>query len=305
VQGSFGFFHHLSHSLKEGAGYLIVALAFWQLRRIGEGRYAVLWFFPFLWYLYLSQATQVYSRYVLPMLPYLCMFAAATAAEWADWVRRYRFSWERPVWVLLCFLLIVPNVFKSLALDILLMRKDVRIEAKDWIESHIPPGSKIAVDHTFFGPPLENTRERLEEWLREVDRRGGPELPKKRLGFMLQNALHPGYELYYLRESEDGGERSFFTMPAAPYDWPTLEKMRMDYLIVIYDDSRDFPFGLSSFYRELEEKSERVARFSPFRSEKWIRPVGPEGMTGAPLYTSEILARRTNGYTIDIYRVLK
>jgi hypothetical protein len=111
--------------------------------------------FPVTFFLAMGFPLFVYfTRYALPLVPFVALFAAEAFLVMAAWAGT---RWGRLGWSLVFFLAlasVIQPLAESARFDALLTRQDVRTLAKEWIEANIPAGAKIAVDWPTYGPPL-------------------------------------------------------------------------------------------------------------------------------------------------------
>lgn len=87
---------------------------------------------------------------MLSLLPIMCIFGARFFVDLIN-----KFFRNKYCYLLASFLIVLPLISDSLAVDIKKMRKDTRIIAKEWVEENIPRNSKIGVDWSIFSLPLE------------------------------------------------------------------------------------------------------------------------------------------------------
>jgi hypothetical protein len=89
----------------------------------------------------------IWSRWLVPEMPFLCLFAAMTAGSLADAVARKRGrAVGAAVFAACSALLLVPTAAGALQL----MREranDTRAQAARWIVAHVPGGKTIALEH--------------------------------------------------------------------------------------------------------------------------------------------------------------
>ncbi len=117
--------------------------------------------FPVAYFVVMSLSQGHFGRYMLPILPVLVVLAAEAAWHVVpDVIRRWRSpratKLAQPIgWGLLA-LIIVPNLLTSLRFDWVLAQTDTRTSAKQWIESNLPAGTRIAVEWPYHTPPLSN-----------------------------------------------------------------------------------------------------------------------------------------------------
>jgi len=152
---------------------LIAALA----RRKPEG--FILAAFPVLYFITLSLSQGHFGRYLLPMLPFTVVLMAD-----AGWnvlpalIRRAArhapraMKLAQPIGLVVILAVLIPNLLNSLRLDWLLAQADTRTVAKQWIESHIAAGTRIAIEWPYHTPPLSNGYETPPDSTREywIDR---------------------------------------------------------------------------------------------------------------------------------------
>ena len=105
-----------------------------------------------------------FARYLLPLVPFVALFAADAVTTVLSMVQRTRLR------CVLVTALVVATIGQPLAqsvwLDALLTREDTRTLAKMWIEERVPEGSRVAVDWSVHGPPLSTA-----EWTAPYSKR--------------------------------------------------------------------------------------------------------------------------------------
>lgn len=98
----------------------------------------------------LGSQQMYFARFILPIVPLLCVFAADGICALANhWCSR-----RALVPGLLLALAVAQPLASSVKSDMLLTRVDTRTLAKEWIEANIPAGSRIATDWPVHSPPL-------------------------------------------------------------------------------------------------------------------------------------------------------
>ncbi len=144
-----GWVVHLTSSLRYGLGLpLLVAgltgflLLLWKQPRKG----LVVALFPVTYYALIGSGYTVFARYILPVVPFLCLAAAFAVFDAgraiAEWSRRPAFA---PVtaWGL-ALLVVAPSAWSVVQFDRLLARTDSRVLAARWVELRFPEGASIA-----------------------------------------------------------------------------------------------------------------------------------------------------------------
>jgi hypothetical protein len=112
--------------------------------------------FPVIYVLFLGFQGRYQPNWLLPAIPFLCISAAALVVQ----LIQRGFPTERrqnAALVLAAVLLIAYPAWYSYFHVSSSNNPDTRTLAKQWIETHIPAGTKILLDSQTTGPPLEQT----------------------------------------------------------------------------------------------------------------------------------------------------
>ena len=135
-----GFTYHLTYSLPYGlgpptyvaglCGLIVLAFRYWRHGFILLSFVAALYFS-------LGPGQTVFFRYVLPLVPVLCITAAIAIRHVALWaVPRFRISPAVALGGLLS-VVIIPALVNSIWFDVLLARTDSRVLAARWLEFNV------------------------------------------------------------------------------------------------------------------------------------------------------------------------
>lgn len=292
-QGGFSWLHPLTYSLAGAMGWpmLIAALLGTVAALFGkEARRQAAAIFVAAYYAVLCRFGQPYDRYVLPLVPFMVIFAAHV---FRGVERRSRLLF----WVLIPFA-VLPSFIALVHWDLLMSKPDVRTIAKNWIEAHIPAGSSLALDGTSFTPRLAFSPRQLEE--KRLRAAEGPQSAAKvrRLDALLARPHRPFYELCFLNDGQR--ESGFlFAGPLAPFDLRALKEKGVQYVILI---EAFRPRG-DVFFRDLRDQADRIMTFSPYRDPGDLTIRDPYIMTGGPFLWKDILPRQRGGYPISIYKI--
>lgn len=188
-----GWTYHAATTLPAALGWPLYAAALAGcviLFRAG-GAPAMLVVAAVFYYAVAGAGKTVFFRYMLPLVPFLCV-AAACGLERLFAAARVRGLWRTAAVLLVA----APSLYASVRLGNLLQRTDTRLLAAEWIETHVPPGSRIAMVGSDFGyPRLHPGR----DWLRQHHeglRRAG--FPAKSLALRLQFESYPPRPSYHL-----------------------------------------------------------------------------------------------------------
>ncbi len=124
------------------------------------------WLVPY--FILISIAKVKFSRFLIPTLPFLAILGARLLE--VEFARRWKTTALRAAWGLgFVWILLYGASFSRL-----LSAPDVRLDVKEWIETNLPPGTRIGLIQTETGliylddPPLEfpNPVYRLEQYKR-------------------------------------------------------------------------------------------------------------------------------------------
>ncbi len=117
--------------------------------------------FPVAYFAVMSLSQGHFGRYMLPILPITTVLIVDAAWHVVPQImRRWRNSSvlkvAQPIGFAALLLVFVPNLLNSLRLDWVLSQPDTRTIAKQWIESNLPAGTRIALEWPYHTPPLSN-----------------------------------------------------------------------------------------------------------------------------------------------------
>jgi hypothetical protein len=112
--------------------------------------------FPLTYFILMGSTPHYFSRYSLPLVPFVALFCADTISVIHQQLLKWKTPFSNYIILIIFFLAIIPSLASSVKHDLILTRTDTRTIAKDWIEENIPSESKIAVDWSVHGPPLSS-----------------------------------------------------------------------------------------------------------------------------------------------------
>jgi hypothetical protein len=144
-----GWKYHVTSTLRYGVGIPILSvgvvgllLVLWRDWRKG----ALVALFPVSYYALLGSGHTVFARYMLPVVPFLCLTAGYAVTEGSWWLaaRIRRPSWAPIIVSLGVVGLLLPSAESVVKFDRLIARTDNRLLARRWVEQRFAPGTTIA-----------------------------------------------------------------------------------------------------------------------------------------------------------------
>jgi len=149
-----GWSYHLSVSLRFGLGWPVLAAALGSVPTlmIRDPRKALLFLaFPLSYYVAAGSGHTVFVRYMVPIIPFLCIAAGFFFVQLSQWLTR---AASRPSEVLVAVLAgiaIFPSIRRVVSFDLLSSRTDTRLLAGRWFEQNVTPGSSLYQSGAIYG----------------------------------------------------------------------------------------------------------------------------------------------------------
>jgi 4-amino-4-deoxy-L-arabinose transferase-like glycosyltransferase len=146
------YYKHLSRSMDWPAFLLLLGgLGLGAVRAIrgpGRVRWTVTIAFPLLYYYFLSGQTLVFGRYLLPLLPFVCVLAAVGAVSGVSLLRRFDIprAPRTAVIAALTAAALLPPAWQSLNFVRMIARTSTVEQAHTWIMSDVPKGSSVVIE---------------------------------------------------------------------------------------------------------------------------------------------------------------
>jgi 4-amino-4-deoxy-L-arabinose transferase-like glycosyltransferase len=140
----------------------------------GRVRWALAVIFPLLYFWTISRQQIVYARYLLPIVPVLCVLAATAVISGVSLLRRYEIP-RAPRTLLIAALTLaalLPPLIQAVAWDRNAGRKSTFSLAYDWILQTVPAGSTIVIESRELLLPADKYVTRNVPELRHVDYAG-------------------------------------------------------------------------------------------------------------------------------------
>lgn len=251
-------------------GLIVFGGLLWALFKRTREDY-LFFIFPILLYLMMGQWSFGSNRYLLPLMPFFCLWGGRAASEILA-LSTERWRWFSFLIVSLIILVIGLNLTNSLLNNYRLTCKDTRFQAKEWIEENISPGTRIALEwDTEATVQLWETPEDIAIKIRDYESgkaetihhssRQMAKVHRMRLAAVPEN----NYRIIRL------GGMDGTRVKEEQYSLEELRKQGARYLITSSEVSRIFfsekgknlyPIQ-NSFYREIPEKLELKKSFIP------------------------------------------
>jgi 4-amino-4-deoxy-L-arabinose transferase-like glycosyltransferase len=141
-----GWVYHLTRSLPYAAGLSIFAAAIpgaALLMRHHARRALALLAFAAAFYLAIGSGATVFFRYILPLIPLVCLSAAVAVQRTAPAVARIARIPDRAALAALLAIVAGPALVSTVWMDVLLAKTDSRVLAGDWLNDRIQPGETL------------------------------------------------------------------------------------------------------------------------------------------------------------------
>ncbi len=212
--------------------------------------------FPIPFFLFIA-GTYPASRYLIPLVPFLAIFAGVAL----DAVARWKWS---AAWMTLAALAALP-LATSVRTDWFIRQTDTRTLARAFIDTHIRGGSTILTQP--YSVPLEATAASL----REAVERSGREMPTKtRLQIERNPYPGPAFRLIYLGLGMDV-DKLYLPLDALQAD--PLGRLRAEHVaFVVLKRYNDEAPAMTPLTAALARNGLRLAAFSPYRADTDARP---------------------------------
>ncbi len=144
-----GWVVHLTTTLRYGIGVpmLLAAVGGLVWLTVRDARKGLLVAaFPLVYFLVLGSGYTVFTRYMTPIVPFLCLAAGYAVTEAGRWVGTRSGLAIGPrlaVWTTAA-LVVAPAAWSTIQFDRLISRTDNRLVAASWVEKRFPDGASVA-----------------------------------------------------------------------------------------------------------------------------------------------------------------
>ncbi|OGW84501.1 MAG: hypothetical protein A3C35_02390 [Omnitrophica bacterium RIFCSPHIGHO2_02_FULL_46_11] len=298
AEAASGFLHHFTYSLNGALGFPLLALSsigcFIAMFQYDQKKWTLL-SFMFIYYVILCFKSQPYDRYVLPLIPFLLLFAA----EGLIWIKE-KFNLSNALFFIFSFVVAAPPIVKISLSDYLFIQKDIRTVSREWIERSIPSDTKIALDASVYMPRLKPSLNQLIQ-KRQAIAAARSTMQLKRIDLLIKQAKQDKsahYDLFFLSETSPNG-KFLFSKPSISYDLNRLKESGVEYVVTSWANEKD----KDQFFKDLASQTTLIAKFTPYRDQMRELPIDNLALTGGPFLWDELIARETNGQIIKVYRL--
>jgi 4-amino-4-deoxy-L-arabinose transferase-like glycosyltransferase len=155
-----GWIYHFRFSLVHGLGLplLVTSLAGIGVAARRDPKAALLLgSFPVAYYLVAGASANVFVRYMIPIVPFLCLFAAVAVDAVSLAAARTTGLRQGLVGLVLVVAIVAPSAWSVFQFDRILAREDSRVMAAKWVMENVPFGSSVYTTGNMYGfPPLED-----------------------------------------------------------------------------------------------------------------------------------------------------
>lgn len=146
IELGLGWIYHATHSLPYGAGMGVFAAAVPGAVLLAAGHprhgFVVLTFFA-AFYLAIGHGYTVFFRYVMPLVPLVCLFAALAMRAGGEWLVPRLGLAPGATLAALALLVGAPSILNAVWFDLVLARTDTRVIARQWLAPQLTPDSTL------------------------------------------------------------------------------------------------------------------------------------------------------------------
>jgi 4-amino-4-deoxy-L-arabinose transferase-like glycosyltransferase len=295
-----GIFHYLTYTLTSGTSLFLMLLSgagVWAAYRSKPKETGLVAFFAVTFYLINTWAGQPFSRYVLPIVPIICLSAGIGMTCIRSWLKRPRAY----------FSLFAAGVLLSLAVptlygEWLFIQKDTRAQCAECFLENVPADSTVVMDSRFYGPHLKQSAAQLDDKKLEILNDSTSDVRTKRLDFEKRAVqAKTAYRIYTLRKKEEPDTTEFLIQrPLVRAQAADLERIGARYLVLNYIGVED---EFHQLKKDLAGRIKLAKIFSPYRDLAKKTPIDPHSSTAAPHLPKELFSRSRLGPYLEVYEI--
>jgi 4-amino-4-deoxy-L-arabinose transferase-like glycosyltransferase len=101
---------------------------------------------PVLFLIFMGAQGRYFGRWLMPIIPIVCLLAAYAALELARWIARRRPALAPSLVVAGAAVLCAQGLIHSVHADLVLSRTDTRNLTRRWLVGHVPVGSRLVIE---------------------------------------------------------------------------------------------------------------------------------------------------------------
>ena len=161
-----GWIYHPTRALPYGVGLSVFVagiIGVAPFARYYPRHAAIVGTFALALYASLGSGRTVFFRYVMPLVPIVCLLAAVAVRHLAPWMARRVGVPPRVMVVVLGGVVAGPALASSVWLDVLLAKTDTRVLAERWLSEHLRPEDSIYDGGTTYAR-LDVSRLQVHQW---------------------------------------------------------------------------------------------------------------------------------------------
>jgi hypothetical protein len=175
---SHGWIHHVEFSLRYGLGLplMLAGIAGMVMMLIMEPRAGILLLsFPIAYYVVAGSVRNLFFRYAIPLVPFLCLSAArfvtvAVPMVWNGVTRRSGARVPNLALAAVAMALVLPSAISVVRFDRIITQTDNRVVVARWFEQNVPAGSSVLLSGSFFGYVQFNRAMDYNAWVWDRNR---------------------------------------------------------------------------------------------------------------------------------------
>jgi hypothetical protein len=249
LQLDHGWSHHLEFSLRYGMGVplLVAGIAgIVSLVRTEPRLALVVLSFPITYYAVAGSSRNLFFRYALPLIPFLCLTAARLIGLIADRVivraGRWRPAMQAFAVSLIALAVAWPSASRAWQLGRVMAETDNRVLVARWVEAYVPPGSSVLQSGSQYGHAQFDRRFGYQRWVWDKTRKTFMVEGRRAKGrpdwILLQASPLPSETQAIVKDFLRDGYTEAWRFPALDLDGSGLAFDRQDAFFVPVDGFR-------------------------------------------------------------------
>jgi 4-amino-4-deoxy-L-arabinose transferase-like glycosyltransferase len=184
---------HWPAFLMAGAGLTLGTVR--ALRGPGRVRWTLAVIFPVVYFWFVSRQTLVYGRYLMPLIPFVCLLAAAAVVSGVSLLRRFDIprTARTALIAALTVAALLPPALQAIDFNLERGRTSTAEQAHQWILQNIPKGSHVLLESRQLLLPTESYKAVNVPRLVRDSRSAGEHRAYVEQGFQYMVATSAGY----------------------------------------------------------------------------------------------------------------